>query len=112
MLTDIIVNNKYVLIYDGLELKSGTLTTGQVTSPYIVETYDTAQEIVDRGLALGLTCDTEYIITAMEHGIILPQENMDDLIAGIPYMDVGHQIRMIALGLMAEEDFPASPPEE
>lgn len=98
MITDITVVNKFVLLYDGLTLKSGTLTTGNVTTPFTAEPYDTAQEIVDRGLALGLTCSTEYQIAIMEHGASFPSEILDSLKTHSPNMDVGHKIRMVHLG--------------
>ena len=71
MITDITVNNKYVLIYNGSIYLSGSLTTGEVTSPHTVETFDTVQEIFDRGLELGLTCTTRDLIKMMEHGAII-----------------------------------------
>lgn len=104
MITDIVVNNKYVLIYDGVNLKSGTLTTGQVTTPFTAEPYATAQQIVDRAVELGLTCDTEYQLSVMEHGAVLPSENMDLIKAHGPDMDIGHQIRMVQLGHLTADD--------
>lgn len=112
MITDIIVTNKYVLIYDGEELKSGSLTTGQVTSPFTVETFDTAQEILDRGVELGISCDTEYQLQLMEHGAIMPEPRISLIKENVPYMDVGHRIRMVALGHATEDQIETIPPED
>lgn len=109
MITDIVVNNKYVLLYDGNTLKSGTLTTGNVTTPFTAEPYDTIQEIIDRGLALGLTCNTEYLITSMEHGAILPTEHLNNMKSSLPFMDIGHQARMVGLGHATPDQIGAPP---
>ena len=98
MITDITVNNKYVLLYDGLTLKSNTLTTGQVTSPFTVETFTTPQSHMNRGLALGLTFSTEHLIKAMERGVTLPQAVLDGPLGGVWEGDIGYQLRMEALG--------------
>tara|TARA_R110002020_G_scaffold144145_1_gene317014 strand:+ start:18623 stop:18934 length:312 start_codon:yes stop_codon:yes gene_type:complete len=103
MITDIIVNNKYVLIYDGIELKSGTLTTGQVSSPFDVEIFDTAQEVIDRGIILNLTCNTEYLISSMEHGATLPADILAYLLGYVWGTDIGYQERMIELGYIKPE---------
>ncbi len=73
-MTDITVNNKYVLIYDGSTYKSGTLTTGEVKSPYTVEVFDTVQDIFDRGLELGFNCSTEDRVRMLEAGVLLPAD--------------------------------------
>lgn len=109
MITDITVDNEYVLIYNGTELKSGTLTTGQVTSPFDVEVFDTVQEILDQGIALGLICNTEYQLQLMEHGAIIPEPHMSMIKAGVIYMDIGHQIRMVALGHATEDQIGSTP---
>lgn len=98
MITDIVVNNKYVLLYDGTTYKSGTLTTGNVTTPFTAEPYDTAQEMADRGLGLGLKCSEEEMIQLMEHGAVLPPDIMTYLHSVVWDMDIGLQERMIALG--------------
>lgn len=98
MITDITVNNKYVLIYSGDTYKSGTLTTGQVTSPFTVEVFDTVQKIFDRGLALGLKCSTENLIDMMEKGAVIPAPVEADLLSYIWEEDIGYVQRMEALG--------------
>jgi hypothetical protein len=98
MITDIVVDNKYVLLYDGTTLKSSTLTTGNVTSPFTVETFTDPQAHMNRGLALELTFSTEHLIKAMERGVTLPQEAIDGPLGGVWEDDIGYQQRMEALG--------------
>lgn len=98
MITDITVNNKYVLVYDGLIFKSGTLTTGQVTSPFTVEVFDNIQDIIDRGAALGLVCPVNYLVEALENGASLSSDCWEIInnvvwVIGSPYRS-----RMEAMG--------------
>lgn len=97
-ITNIVVDNKFVLIYCGDRAMSGCLVTGEVKSAHTVETFDTVQQLVDRVEALGFECCTEYLISAMELGATLSSELMTYLHSIVWGGDIGHQMRMIALG--------------
>jgi len=77
--TDLVLDNKYVLIHCGGQFMAGDFTTNKVTSRHMVEVFDTAQELIDRGLELGLECSPRHAITAMEHGAVLPPDVMAGL---------------------------------
>lgn len=72
-------------------------TTNRVTSRHTVEIFDTVQELVDRGLALGLACSPWHLIAAMEHGATIPPAIVRWL--GTQDLDWGLSERLGALGL-------------
>jgi hypothetical protein len=98
MITDIRAVDKHVLLYDGTTLKSSTLTTGNVTSPFTVDTFSAPQAHMNRGLSLGLTFSTEHLIESLERGVTLPPPVLDKLNEDVWAGDIGHQKRMEALG--------------
>lgn len=97
-ITDIVVVNKFVLIYCGDRLMAGCLVTGEVKSAHTVEVFDTVQELIDRGIDLGFQCCVEYMIQSMECGAVLPSDVMAMLHSTVWDDDIGFQGRMIALG--------------
>lgn len=97
-ITDIRLEDEYVLVYCGTDFKEGIFASGEVTSAHTVETFSTAQELIDRGVELGLQCSTEHLITAMEHGAILPDDVLAYLLSYIWEDDIGYQERMNELG--------------
>lgn len=96
--TNIELGGEYILVYCGTEFKEAVFVTGEVYSAHTVETFSTAQELIDRGAALGLRCTTEHLIKAMEHGAILPPPVMDELLGYIWDEDIDYIKRMEALG--------------
>ncbi len=96
--TNVVTENKYVLVHCGDDLIMAKFTGGETSSSHNVEVFDSAQEIIDRGLELGLTCGADDMITAMEHGAILPQESLDKLHLVVWDMDIYYIDRMKALG--------------
>lgn len=97
-LTDIKLEDEYVLVYCGTEFKEAVFVTGEVFSAHTVETFSTAQALIDRGLSLGLQCTTEHLIKAMEHGATLPADVLNYLLSYIWEDDIGYQERMKKLG--------------
>lgn len=89
---------KCVLVYCGDQLVQAGFVINEVSSAHTVEVYDTAQEVIDRGLELGLTCSEDHMIRAMEHGAVLPDEVMDYLHSVVWDMDLAYGERMEALG--------------
>jgi hypothetical protein len=96
--TNVTTNDKYVLVHCGDDLIMAKFTGGETSSSHNVEVFDTAQEIIDRGLELGLTCSVDHMLTAMEHGAILPQDSLDKLHLVVWDMDIDYINRMKALG--------------
>jgi len=99
IITNIIVDNKYILVHCNGTIITGQCVTGNVTSPHDVEVFDDVQSLVDRAENLGLqTNDLNLLIRILEHGGELPEENMDYLLANVWDADIGFQERMILLG--------------
>jgi len=103
-ITDIVLDNGYALVYcdstlAAAEFVAAEFVTGQVTTAHTVETFATAQELLDRGLALGLQCTTNHLIKAMEHGATLPPD-IEALLLSYVWEDeyLTYWERMVALG--------------
>jgi len=98
VITDVTLSNKYVIVYCGDTFIMGGPVTGEATTAHTLETFDTIQALVNRGEALGFECCAEYLISAMELGAALSPELMTYLHSIVWSGDIGHQMRMIALG--------------
>lgn len=89
---------KCVLVYCEDKMIQAGFVINEVSSAHKVEVFDTAQEVIDRGLSLGLTCSVDHMISAMENSAVLPDEVMDYLHSVIWDMDLAYGERMEALG--------------
>ncbi len=99
IITDIIVNNKYVLVHCNGTLITGTLVTGNVTSAHEVEVFDDVQTLIDRAEVLGLqTTDLNLLISILECDAELPQDHMSYLLDNVWDADIGFQQRMNEIG--------------
>jgi len=99
VVTDIVLDNEYALVYCDDTFVAAEYVTGQVTTVHTTEVFSTAQELLDRGLALGLQCTTNHLIKAMEHGATLPPD-IEALLLSYVWEDeyMMYWGRMIALG--------------
>lgn len=98
-LTDIVLpENKFVLVYCGDTLIAAEFVVNNVTSSHTVEILDSAQDIIDRGLALGLKCTTDHLLTSMEYGAVLPADVLAYMLSYIWDEDDRSINRMEALG--------------
>lgn len=89
---------QFTLVYCGTKALFAKYTSASTESRHTTETFETIQELIDRGLSLGLTCGINYLIKALEHGAVLPQDVMDDLLAVVWESGRLNAIRMEALG--------------
>lgn len=71
--------DQFTLVYCDTKVLFAKYTSASTESLHTTETFETIQELIDRGLDLGLTCSIEYLIKALEHGATLP----DDVLAGL-----------------------------
>lgn len=89
---------KYVLVYCGDTFLAAEFVVNNVSSAHTVEILDSAQDIIDRGLALGLKCTTDHLLTAMEHGAVLPDDVLNHMLSYIWDEDIRIIERIEALG--------------
>ena len=60
----------WLIIYSGTDVLFWGKYSGQLTSPHLIEYFDTEVEMFDRFLALGLTQDEEMTERMVELGLI------------------------------------------
>lgn len=90
--------SQFTLVYCGSEVLFAKYTSESTESRHTTETFETIQELIDRGLDLGLSCSVDFQIKALEHGAFFPPEIMTALLGVV--WDLGKTIsdRMNALG--------------
>lgn len=69
--TNTVLGDKYILVHCDGKLIMAQYTGGITSSCHEVEVLPSAQALLDRGLALGLTCSIDQVLTAAEHGAVL-----------------------------------------
>lgn len=99
IITNIIVDDKYVLVHCNGVLITGGLITGNVSSAHEVEVFDDVQSLVNRAEALGLQCtDLDLLILIVEYGGVLPDAHAQYLLDTVWDADIGFQQRMNEIG--------------
>jgi len=94
----ITLNSEYALVYCGTNFHDAIFSTRDVESAHTMEVFSTAQGLFDKAFSLGLRCKTKHLLKAMEHGAVLPQEVMDELLGYIWGENPLYIKRMEALG--------------
>lgn len=108
-LTNTTSQDQYVLVYCGTTVLFAEYT-GYVTSTcHNVETFETAQDLVDRGLDLGLQCGDDFMLKAMEHGATFPTDIMEYLHSLVWTSSSRNVERMKALGYSVPKEYVIDP---
>jgi len=92
---------QFTLVYCGNKALFAKYTSESTESRHTTETFETVQELVDRGLSLGLTCSVDFLIKALEHGATLPDDIMIDLLGVVWDSGYLNTVKMKALGYKA-----------
>lgn len=96
-ITNVEAEDQYILVYcDSLFIMAG-FTGGLTSSAHTIETFNTAQALLDRGIELGLDCTIEHLIKAMEHGATLPGD-VEAYLLSVVWDDNQYTERMKELG--------------
>ena len=90
--------DKFTLVYCDGKVLYAKYTPEVTESRHTTETFTTIQSLVDRGLSLGLTCNVDFLIKALEHGATLPEEVITILIGDVWDSGYSNTLRMKALG--------------
>ncbi len=99
IITNIIVDDKYVLVHCNGVLITGGLITGNVSSAHEVEVFDDVQSLVNRAEDLGVQCtDLDLLILILEYYGVLPTDHMNYVLDNVWDADIDFQERMIAIG--------------
>lgn len=91
-------DKNFTLVYCDGKALFAKYTSSSTESRHNTETFETIQELIDHGLALGLTCSVEYLIKALDHGAALPADVMTGLLGVVWDSGEPNTIKMKALG--------------
>ena len=70
---DYIGEPKFLLSYKDKDIRLLVFHGGQATDFYGIEVFNTAQEMADRAVELGLDIKIEHMISALEYGVELTE---------------------------------------
>lgn len=102
--TDTAKGDKYILVYCGEKLLMAAYSGGTTSTAHTVEIMNSAQELLDRGLTLGLKCSIDQLLDAAEHGAILNDFCEAYLFSEVWNMDISFIDRAKALGYAEPQD--------